>query len=72
MDKLRIARIKGFDVPIGTSVTFQGQKVGHVIGTTREGICECAINSDLVKSWIDEGKASISIDIRRKEVVRND
>ena len=66
IDNLRIARIKGFDAPIGTSVTFQGQKVGQVIQKTEEGICRCAINSDVVKSWIDSDKAICSIEVRCK------
>lgn len=65
-DKLRIVRIANMKAPIGTSITFQGNRIGHVIGTTEEGICECAINSDLVKSWIDSDKYECSIEVIRK------
>ena len=52
MDNLRICRIAGIEAPIGTPVTFQGNEIGHVIRSMEEGFCECAINSDIVHSWI--------------------
>ena len=66
MDNLRICRIAGIEAPIGTPVTFQGNEIGHVIRSMEEGFCECAINSDIVHSWIRGNKASFSL-----EVIRN-
>ena len=47
-DNLRICRVAGFEAPVGTPVTFQGNEIGHVIRSMEEGFCEIAINSDIV------------------------
>ena len=52
VDNLRICRIAGFEAPVGTPVTFQGNEIGHVIRSVEEGFCEIAINSDIVHQWI--------------------
>lgn len=65
-DKLRICRVAGFEVPIGTPVTFQGSEIGHVIASKEEGFCEMAINSDIVNSWIRGNKCSFSLEVVRK------
>lgn len=66
MDGIRVCRIAGFEVPIGTPVTFEGSEIGHVIASKEEGYCSIAINSDIINSWIKNNKCSFSL-----EVVRN-
>ena len=36
VDNLRICRIAGFEAPVGTPVTFQGNEIGHVIRSVEE------------------------------------
>ena len=65
-DNLRICRVAGFEAPVGTPVTFQGNEIGHVIRSMEEGFCEIAINSDIVHQWIRGKECSISLEVVRK------
>lgn len=59
MDNLKICRIAGIEMPIGTPITFQSNEIGHVIRNYEEGFCECVINSDIIYSWIRGNKISL-------------
>jgi len=61
-DNLRICRVAGFEAPIGTPVTFQGNEIGHVI-QSRGDFCVIAINSDIVYSWIRDNKCSFNLEV---------
>lgn len=65
-DNLRICRIAGFEAPVGTPVTFQGNEIGHVIRSVEEGFCEIAINNDIVYQWIRGKECSFSMEVVRK------
>lgn len=66
MNNLRICEVKDFDAPIGTIVTFQGSEIGHVIRSDKEGVCQMAINSDIVHQWIRSGEYSFSLEVVHK------
>ena len=66
LDKLSICRVAGFEAPIGTPVTFQGNEIGHVVMSREEGYCAVAINSDMVHTLLRSGNAKISLEVSRK------
>ena len=66
MDRLRTCVMKNMTVPAGSPITFQGKEIGQVIRTTEEGNTECAINSDIINSWIKEEKCSYSLEVVHK------
>ncbi|MCM1269402.1 MAG: hypothetical protein NC247_02085 [Ruminococcus flavefaciens] len=66
MDNLRICEVKGFNAPPDTIVTFQGNEVGRVIRSDREGICQIAINSDIIHQWIRSNEYSFSLEVVHK------
>lgn len=65
MDKLRIVRLENIKLPIGTPVDFDGQEIGRVIRSDKEGICEIAINSDVALQAFRSGKISYSLEVVR-------
>jgi len=66
MDNLRIVRIGGMELPIGTPITYNGQEVGHVIRPMEEGFTECVINSDIVHQLIRGNAVSFSLEVIHK------
>ena len=64
-DNLRICKVFGYNAPVGSKVTFDGEYIGHVIGN-KDGCCEIAINSDIVNSWIRADRCSFSLEVVRK------
>ena len=60
---MRICEIKNFDAPVGTIVTFQGNEVGRVIRSDKEGVCQIAVDSDIVSQWIRSNSYSISLEV---------
>lgn len=63
---MRICEVKNFDAPVGTTVTFQGNKVGQVIRSDKEGVCQIAMDSDLVSQWIRSNSYEISLEVVHK------
>ena len=49
-DNLRICKAFGYNAPVGSKVTFDGEYIGHVIDN-KDGYCEIAINSDIVNCF---------------------
>lgn len=66
MDNLRIARLGGIELPIGTPIVYQGQEVGKVIRPAEEGFSECAINSDIVYQLFKSNAVSFSLEVIHK------
>lgn len=60
---MRICRVKDFNVPVGTAVTFQGNKVGQVIRSDENGVCQIAIDDDFVSQWIRSNNYGISLEV---------
>lgn len=63
---MRICEVKDFDAPVGTIVTFQGNEVGRVIRSDKEGVCRIAMDSDIVSQWIRSNNYSISLEVIHK------
>lgn len=63
---MRICEVKNFDVPVGTIVTFQGNEVGRVIRSDKEGVCQIAMDSDIVSQWLRSNEYKISLEVIHK------
>lgn len=60
---MRICEVKNFDVPVGTIVTFQGNEVGRVIRSDKKGVCQIAMDSDIVSQWLRSNEYEISLEV---------
>lgn len=60
---MRICEVKNFDVPVGTIVTFQGNEVGRVIRSDKKGVCQIAMDSDIVNQWLRSNEYEISLEV---------
>lgn len=63
---MRICEVKNFDVPVGTIVTFQGNEVGRVIRSDKRGVCQIAMDSDIVSQWLRSNEYKISLEVIHK------
>ena len=60
-DKIRICKITGMELPAGTPVTFQGNKVGHAIRGN-----EIVIDNEMVYTLIRGNEVQFSLEVVRK------
>ena len=49
----------------GMPIVFQGNEVGRIIKRLDDGRYECAIDSDIVASWMSGGKCSFSLEVTK-------
>lgn len=63
---MRICEVKNLDVPVGTIVTFQGNEVGRIIRSDKKGVCQIAMDSDIVSQWLRSNEYEISLEVIHK------